>query len=94
VIRLVHFHPVPQFHNIFLEAAGNEQLASTLQQLVNKFQRFTILLALSGKNPELDQIQELVDQYCEEKGAAVPPPPPVPTKDQTLLTEIRDLLKK
>lgn len=29
-----------------------------------------------------------------QKPAAAPPPPPGPTKDQQLLTEIRDLLKK
>jgi len=28
------------------------------------------------------------------KKPAAPPPPPGPTKDQVLLTEIRDLLKK
>jgi len=42
-----------EFHNIFLEACGNEQLYLTIQQLANKFQRFRILLALSGKNPEI-----------------------------------------
>ena len=31
---------------------------------------------------------------AKKKEAAVPPPPPAPTMDQTLLTEIRDLLKK
>jgi large conductance mechanosensitive channel len=31
---------------------------------------------------------------AEAKEAATPPPPPAPTKDQLLLTEIRDLLKK
>lgn len=40
------------FHNIFLEAAGNDQLYTTVCQLANRFQRFTILLALTGKNPE------------------------------------------
>jgi large conductance mechanosensitive channel len=30
----------------------------------------------------------------KKKEAAAPPAPPAPTKDQTLLTEIRDLLKK
>jgi len=53
-----------EFHNIFLEAAGNEQLSSTLQQLVNKFQRFTILLALSGKNPEaVEQHREIIEAF-------------------------------
>jgi large conductance mechanosensitive channel len=31
---------------------------------------------------------------AKKKEAAVPPAPPVPTKDQELLVEIRDLLKK
>jgi large conductance mechanosensitive channel len=30
----------------------------------------------------------------EEEAPAVPPPPPAPTKEELLLTEIRDLLKK
>ncbi|NSW94062.1 MAG: large-conductance mechanosensitive channel protein MscL [Bacteroidales bacterium] len=30
----------------------------------------------------------------KKKEAAVPPPPPAPSKEETLLTEIRDLLKK
>jgi len=31
---------------------------------------------------------------AQKKEAAPPPPPPGPTKEETLLTEIRDLLKK
>ncbi|WP_338471406.1 YbxH family protein [Niallia sp. XMNu-256] len=27
-----------------------------------------IQFSFSGKSPELNQIQELVDQYCDEKG--------------------------
>ena len=30
----------------------------------------------------------------KKKEAAAPPPPPAPSKEETLLTEIRDLLKK
>jgi len=30
----------------------------------------------------------------EEEAPAIPPPPPAPTKEELLLTEIRDLLKK
>jgi DNA-binding GntR family transcriptional regulator len=53
-----------EFHNIFLEASGNEQLTSTLQQLVNKYQRFTILLALSGKNPEaVAQHRDIINAF-------------------------------
>jgi len=60
--RIARIHT--EFHNIFLEASGNEQLAATLQQLVNKFQRFTILLALSGKNPEaVAQHREIIDAF-------------------------------
>ncbi len=52
------------FHNIFLEAAGNEQLCSMIGQLANKFQRFTILLALSGKNPEaVSQHREIIGAF-------------------------------
>jgi large conductance mechanosensitive channel len=35
-----------------------------------------------------------VVSMAKKKEAAVPPAPPAPTKDQVLLTEIRDLLKK
>ena len=53
-----------EFHNIYLEAAGNEQLSAVFQQLVNKFQRFTILLALSGKNPEaVEQHREIIRAF-------------------------------
>lgn len=52
------------FHNIFLDAAGNEQLSSMIRQLTNKFQRFTILLALSGKNPEaVSQHREIINAF-------------------------------
>lgn len=52
------------FHNIFLEASGNEQLCSMIGQLANKFQRFTILLALSGKNPEaVSQHREIISAF-------------------------------
>ncbi len=53
-----------EFHNIFLDASGNEQLSSMLKQLTNKFQRFTILLALSGKNPEaVLQHREIINAF-------------------------------
>ncbi len=53
-----------EFHNIFLGASGNEQLYSMIQQLANKFQRFTILLALSGKNPEaVSQHREIINAF-------------------------------
>jgi len=53
-----------EFHNIFLSAAGNEQLYSMIGQLTNKFQRFTILLALSGKNPEaVLQHREIINAF-------------------------------
>ncbi len=35
-----------------------------------------------------------VVNHMQKPAAAPPPPPPGPTKDQQLLTEIRDLLKK
>lgn len=52
------------FHNVFLAAAGNEQLCSMIGQLTNKFQRFTILLALSGKNPEaVSQHRDIIGAF-------------------------------
>lgn len=52
------------FHSIFLEASGNDQLQSTVSQLASRFQRFTILLALAGKNPEaVTQHREIIDAF-------------------------------
>lgn len=52
------------FHNVFLAAAGNEHLCSMIGQLTHKFQRFTILLALSGKNPEaVAQHREIIGAF-------------------------------
>lgn len=39
-----------EFHEVFLKACGNEQLYHLIKMLVSKFQRFRILLALSGKS--------------------------------------------
>lgn len=55
-----------EFHDIFLEAAGNEQLYSTVRQLASRYQRFTILLALTGKNPEaVSQHRKIIDAFRE-----------------------------
>jgi large conductance mechanosensitive channel len=35
-----------------------------------------------------------INMAQKKKDAATPPPPPAPSKQETLLTEIRDLLKK
>ena len=43
---------------------------------------FVIFLLIKGINA------------TKKKEAELPPPPPAPTKEETLLTEIRDLLKK
>jgi len=43
---------------------------------------FAVFLLIKGMNA------------LKKKQEAAPPPPPAPTKDQALLTEIRDLLKK
>ena len=43
---------------------------------------FVIFLLIKGINA------------TKKKEAELPPPPPTPTKEETLLTEIRDLLKK
>ena len=40
------------FHEIINKASGNEQLRSMISILGNKFQRFSIHIALSGKNQE------------------------------------------
>lgn len=60
--RIARIHT--EFHNIFLGASGNDQLYAMIQQLGNKFQRFTILLALSGKNPEaVSQHREIINAF-------------------------------
>lgn len=52
------------FHSIFLEASGNDQLQSTVSQLANRFQRFTILLALAGKNLEaVAQHRDIIEAF-------------------------------
>ena len=38
------------FHDVFLKACGNEQLYQLLQMLISKFQRFRMVLALTGKS--------------------------------------------
>lgn len=39
-----------EFHEVFLRAAANEQLTLLIKTLVQKFQRFRILLTISGKS--------------------------------------------
>jgi large conductance mechanosensitive channel len=57
-------------------------LQATFDFLIVAFVIFMIIKALNAakKKPEV--------------APATPPPPPAPTKEETLLTEIRDLLKK
>lgn len=47
---------------------------------------FAIFMIVKGYNKMKDKM--------EKKEAAAPAPPPAPTKEEELLTEIRDLLKK
>jgi large conductance mechanosensitive channel len=66
-----------------IKEAVNLRIGNFLQVLVDftiiAFSIFMIVKAVSRMN---------------RKKEVVPPPPPGPTKDQELLTEIRDLLKK
>lgn len=39
-----------EFHETFMKASGNEQLYSLIKTMVGKFQRFRILLTISGKS--------------------------------------------
>lgn len=39
-------------------------------------------------------IKKLTEKKKAEEAAATPPPPPAPSKEEVLLTEIRDLLKE
>jgi large conductance mechanosensitive channel len=66
-----------------LKEAVNLRIGNFIQTLVDftiiAFSIFMIVKAISTMNRKKEQ---------------APPPPPGPTKDQELLTEIRDLLKK
>lgn len=46
-----------EFHEIFVDAAGNARLAQLIKSLVVKFQRFRVLLSLS------DAMEDLVEQH-------------------------------
>ena len=58
--KIVKVHQ--QFHHMIIEAAHNEQLVHLLEFLNSKFRRFTIQIALSGRNQEaFVQHRQIVD---------------------------------
>lgn len=52
------------FHDLIVEASRNDQLVTLIRALVNRFQRFTIQLALSGRNGEaFVQHRQIIDAF-------------------------------
>lgn len=63
--RVFHLHN--EFHEIFLRASGNDQLYQLIKMLVNKFQRFRILLTVSGKSEgSVAQHREIIRAFREK----------------------------
>jgi DNA-binding GntR family transcriptional regulator len=53
-----------EFHEVFLDACGNERLAQIVRGLVLQFRRFRLLLAVPGKiEPILRQHQEIIEAF-------------------------------
>lgn len=62
--RLFRLHN--EFHEIFIRASGNEELLHLTRTLVGKFQRFRILLTISGKSEgSFAQHREIVRAFRE-----------------------------
>lgn len=59
-----------EFHEVFLMCSGNEQLFHLIRMLVAKFQRFRILLTISGKiEGSFAQHREIVQAFREKDPA-------------------------
>lgn len=55
-----------EFHEVFLRASGNEQLYHLIKMLVQKFQRFRILLTIAGKcEDSIAQHWDIVQAFRE-----------------------------
>lgn len=53
-----------EFHEVFLKASGSEQLYQLIRMLVAKFQRFRILLTISGKSEgSFTQHREIIQAF-------------------------------
>lgn len=53
-----------EFHEVFHRAAANEQLTLLIKMLVQKFQRFRILLTISGKSEgSFKQHREIIEAF-------------------------------
>lgn len=62
--RLFRLHN--EFHEIFIRASGNEELLQLTRSLVAKFQRFRILLTISGKSEgSFPQHREIIQAFRE-----------------------------
>jgi len=55
------------FHEVFLRACGNEYLYQLLQMLISKFQRFRMLLSLTGRSEgSIAQHREIIGAFREK----------------------------
>ncbi len=53
-----------EFHDIFLQAAGNEKLHAIVQNLVMQFQRFRLILAMPGRiEGSIRQHREIIEAF-------------------------------
>ena len=60
--RVFHLHN--EFHEVFLRTCGNDQLYQLIKTLVSKFQRFRILLTISGKSEgSFAQHREIIQAF-------------------------------
>lgn len=58
-----------EFHEVFLRVCGNEQLHQLIRALVAKFQRFRILLTISGKSEgSFTQHREIIQAFRAKDG--------------------------
>ncbi len=58
-----------EFHDIFLQAAGNEKLHAIVQNLVMQFQRFRLILAMPGRiEGSIRQHNEIIEAFRRKDG--------------------------
>jgi DNA-binding GntR family transcriptional regulator len=59
-----------EFHDIFLKSCGNEKLHSIVQNLVMKFQRFRLILAMPGRiEGIIRQHGEIIEAFRKQDSA-------------------------
>ena len=59
-----------EFHDIFVGLCGNEKLHSIVQHLVMQFQRFRLIMAMSGRvEGIIQQHREIIDAFRKQDSA-------------------------